>query len=1118
MSAGAAADALQRKIFSRYVNQKLSVTRGINVVDVVEEGKTGVLLFNLIEVLSENLFAEKYNQAPKMRVHSLDNCNRALKFAKDQGVVMKVFPQAENLVDGDEKACLGLIWSIILKFMKFGDADESLNAKDALLLWVQNKTSGYKGVDVKDFKSSMKDGVALGAVIHKHRPTMINFDELQPGAANAAANWKIVQAAAERYFGLEAYITPEEIARLDENCMVIYVADFYYGIAEQRKVDLAARRLHKLIDYTKVNDDLRAQYVERAHSFTTRVHKVRALLNDRTIDNTMEGAKRRIAEFYEYKATDKSAILADQLNIEGLYNSLSMRLTHGKRPAYVPPEGTDLVAMNATVSELEKTEQERKTALHAELNRQIKLLETDRQHKDRSGKLRAYQEDLQAYLQTKEVSHSVAAAQYQVRRLAASDEQRVAIVATTFAKLQETGAYLAAEQYERTNEVQAREQELRSSFEQLAGLSVAKKPVLDDDLSREEFREEVRLQNERHIAEHDKLDAWVNDTAEPYLRKKEHVDSVADANKQLGLLRAYRAEQDSKTKFALADLLSLGQKIASARYDKGLSTYSFGDAPDPAGLDTVQARESSIRGKWETLDQLHAEKQAVLDDDLKRETFREQLYVQESIHNGAFATLNAYSAESRAYLEAREHIDDIPKANTAVSILAAWREGKAQQTASALAGFKSLGAEILSAKYESALSSYTFGSSATDQVHPADIQQRDGTIDGHWSALDQLAAAKQQWLDAELDRELRKEEKRVEFANQASSFSRACLEASQSAETTHFGFTLAEVEAFDAVLSSEDASTLADRQSQHDTAVGTFEAGAALGVTENVYTTATPQSLAADLSALQSSLQQRRARYDAELKHQRYLDGLCREFAQLADPFAADIVSSKNAISNSRDELESQLSQLQARKARSQSEDVQLLQQIEASQAKLDAENVTNNIHTTQTGKDISVQHQQFIVFLERKDAMLVDAIEQAKLRGLTPDQFKEIDDNFAQFDADNDKLLTARELKTCLYSLGEEKGPKEIAAIIEKHGNGSNAIDYNNFREFMIQLFGDSDTKDEILNGFQLINRRPDGVTTVERMALVLSDDDVKYIATTAPSKDDGHDAVAWTEDVFSR
>jgi len=193
--------------------------------------------------------------------------------------------------------------------------------------------------------------------------------------------------AAEKYFALEQYLTPDEFGRLDENSTVIYVAEYYYGIAEQRKVDLAVRRVHKLIKLTQENDRMRAEHNAGAlavrllvRSCSLMLAALTALYPRHAVEGPHQGSRedprgshhrqhhgrcqgtcvcaaarqqtmrphsrlrlqRRIAEFYEYKTKDKGVILAEQLKLEALFNNLAMRLAHHKRPEYVPPPGCSL--------------------------------------------------------------------------------------------------------------------------------------------------------------------------------------------------------------------------------------------------------------------------------------------------------------------------------------------------------------------------------------------------------------------------------------------------------------------------------------------------------------------------------------------------------------------------------------------------------------------------------------------------------------------------------------------------------------------------------------------------------------------------------------------------------
>jgi len=68
-----------------------------------------------------------------------------------------------------------------------------------------------------------------------------------------------------------------------------------------------------------------------------------------------------------------------------------------------------------------------------------------------------------------------------------------------------------------------------------------------------------------------------------------------------------------------------------------------------------------------------------------------------------------------------------------------------------------------------------------------------------------------------------------------------------------------------------------------------------------------------------------------------------------------------------------------------------------------------------------------------------------------------------------------------------------------------------------MINLIGDSDTVEEILAGFHLINRDP-AVAYVDKLEVVMPTADLEYIKSTAPAVPGGYDYPAWTHDVFSR
>lgn len=67
--------------------------------------------------------------------------------------------------------------------------------RNALLKWCQNKTLGYRNIDITNFSSSWNDGLALCAILHSYLPDKVPYDSLTP--SEKRRNFSIAFSAAE---------------------------------------------------------------------------------------------------------------------------------------------------------------------------------------------------------------------------------------------------------------------------------------------------------------------------------------------------------------------------------------------------------------------------------------------------------------------------------------------------------------------------------------------------------------------------------------------------------------------------------------------------------------------------------------------------------------------------------------------------------------------------------------------------------------------------------------------------------------------------------------------------------------------------------------------------------
>ncbi|CAB1348738.1 unnamed protein product [Coregonus sp. 'balchen'] len=98
--------------FTAWCNSHLRKA-GTQIENIEVDFRDGLKLMLLLEVISGERLPKP--ERGKMRVHKINNVNKALDYIAGKGVKL-VSIGAEEIVDGNAKMTLGMIWTIILRF------------------------------------------------------------------------------------------------------------------------------------------------------------------------------------------------------------------------------------------------------------------------------------------------------------------------------------------------------------------------------------------------------------------------------------------------------------------------------------------------------------------------------------------------------------------------------------------------------------------------------------------------------------------------------------------------------------------------------------------------------------------------------------------------------------------------------------------------------------------------------------------------------------------------------------------------------------------------------------------------------------------------------------------
>ncbi|KAI7490011.1 alpha-actinin-2 [Hortaea werneckii] len=353
---------VQAKTFTKWLNNKLTA-RNVQVNDIVTDLSDGVILIHLLEILSQESLG-RYAARPKLRVQRFENVNIALDFIKSRKIQLTNIG-AEDIVDGNRKIVLGLIWTLILRFTISDINDQGLSAREGLLLWCQRKTACYDEVEVRDFSGSWNDGLAFCALLDIHRPDLIDFDDLDK--SDHRGNMQLAFDIASKEIGIPDLLDVEDVcdvAKPDERSLMTYIAYWFHAFSQMERVENAGRRVEKFVSTMNGAWEMQNNFERRMRALLDQIAQQNKAWEVAEFDGTYADAKGQSVRFTQYKAKEKRQWVAEKSDLAGLLGNIKTKLNTYRLRPYEPPADLSLEALDMAWIELMQAEQSRSQVIN----------------------------------------------------------------------------------------------------------------------------------------------------------------------------------------------------------------------------------------------------------------------------------------------------------------------------------------------------------------------------------------------------------------------------------------------------------------------------------------------------------------------------------------------------------------------------------------------------------------------------------------------------------------------------------------------------------------------------------------------------------------------------------
>ncbi|XP_063061256.1 alpha-actinin-4 isoform X2 [Engraulis encrasicolus] len=599
----------QRKTFTAWCNSHLRKA-GTQIDNIEEDFRDGLKLMLLLEVISGERLPKP--ERGKMRVHKINNVNKALDFIASKGVKL-VSIGAEEIVDGNAKMTLGMIWTIILRFAIQDISVEETSAKEGLLLWCQRKTAPYNNVNVQNFHMSWKDGLAFNALIHRHRPELIDYDKLRKD--DAVHNLNNAFEVAEKYLDIPKMLDAEDIVgtlRPDEKAIMTYVSCFYHAFSGAQKAETAANRICKVLAVNQENEHLMEDYEKLASDLLEWIRRTIPWLENRAPEKTMAEMQQKLEDFRDYRRVHKPPKVQEKCQLEINFNTLQTKLRLSNRPAFMPSEGRMVSDINGSWHKLEGAEKGYEEWLLNEIRRLERLDHLAEKFRQKATIHESWTDGKEAMLTQKDyetASLSEVKALLKKHEAFESDlaahQDRVEQIAAIAQELNELDYYDSPS-------VNARCQKICEQWDTLGSLTQSRREALERTEKQLESIDELYL-------EYAKRAAPFNNWMEGAMEDLQDMFIVHNIEEIQGLISAHdqfksTLPEANKEREAIQAIQAEVQKIAQYNGIKLAGNNPY-----------TSITPESIDNKWDKVQQLVPQRDQALEEELQRQQSNDHL-------------------------------------------------------------------------------------------------------------------------------------------------------------------------------------------------------------------------------------------------------------------------------------------------------------------------------------------------------------------------------------------------------------------------------------------------------------------------------------------------------------